>query len=196
MQFKCANNEPHPPPPRLTFPSCLQNWIYNFNMLQKEITLRAKRGRGRKKKVVVRQQCSIYEWHLWQKREHFPIHTHTHTHTLSLSLSLSLSLPLLIPWHLHRPRCSDGLLDNRDNGAAVFHIGPGVYYSSGLALFPKRSYTKSPNLLFSRPCGSRVKAHLWTCMCHFIWCHYANGTAHFSCAKKQNTHTHTHTGKI
>lgn len=110
--------------------------------------------------------------------------THTHAHS-----------PLLIPWHLHRPRCSDGLLDNRDNGAAVFHIGPGVYYSSGLALFPKRSNTKSPNLLFSRPCGSRVKAHLWTCMCHFIWCHYANGTARFTCAKKTE-HTRTHTPVI
>lgn len=185
MQFKCANNEPHPPPPWLTFPSCLQNWIYNFNMLQKEITLRAKRGRGKEKKKWLYVDNAVFMSDTCDKKsEHFPMRAHTHTHAHS---------PLLIPWHLHRPRCSDGLLDNRDNGAAVFHIGPGVYYSSGLALFPKRSNTKSPNLLFSRPCGSRVKAHLWTCMCHFIWCHYANGTARFTCAKKtEHTRTHTH----
>lgn len=98
--------------------------------------------------------------HLWmtliekeeeEERKHFPIGTHKHTQTYTHTRTLTP--PLLIPRHLHRPRCSDGLLDNRDNGAAVFHIGPGVYYSLGLALFPKRSYTKSPNLLFSQPYG-------------------------------------------
>lgn len=140
-QFKCTND--HWP-----FSLNLFKWNYNFSMVLglKKMLLQAKPDR--------KIGCMSIMQYLWvtlvtKKGEHFPVHTHTHTQVRTRTRAHAL--PLLIPWHLHRPRCSDGLLDNRDNGAAVFHIGPGVYYSSGLALFPKRSCTKSPNLPFFQP---------------------------------------------
>lgn len=74
------------------------------------------------------------EWHLWQKKR--PVQ---YTQTPSFNNAPS-----------SRRASSDRLYGNRDNSAALFHIGARVHYTGGLARFPpKRSTTKSWSALFS-----------------------------------------------